>query len=402
MRTSRRPSVSQRAAFRPRASENRRRGAILILIALLLIVFFGMVAFYVDVAYMQLCRTQLRIATDAAARASGESLSREQDLDKARQAARDMAAEHIVAGLPLELADSDIIPGRATMQSDGHWDFDPAGEPVNGLQITGRRTNDSPSGSIALFFGKIFNVTDYETSQQAVVVRMDRDICLVVDRSSSMKLYLNDKVPNMSTSDPRFKEPPRGVGKPQGHHQKSRWAALVDAVKVFNDALTSTEQQEYVALVSFSSDGYWAGVWNNASDIDQQLTSNPGLINAAMNKISARVFNGMTQISTGMDDAIALLTDPTRTRPFAAKTMIVLTDGNQNEGRPVLSAAEDAAAAGITVHTITFGDKSAIDETEMQNVAEAGGGNYYHAPDEAALKAAFREIALTLPVLLTE
>jgi Flp pilus assembly protein TadG len=381
---------------------NRRRGAILILIAVLLVLFFGLVAFYVDVAYMQLCRTQLRIAADAAARASGESLSREQDLNKARQAAKDMAAEHIVAGEPLVLAEGDIISGRATMQSDGHWDFDPAGTPVNGLQVIGRRTDDSPSGSIALFFGKIFDVTDYETSQQAVVVRMDRDICLVVDRSSSMKLYLTDKSPNMSTSDARFKEPPRGVGKPEGYSKKSRWASLVDAVKVFNDALADTDQEEWVSLVSFSSDGEWAGVWNNASDIDQALTLDPSLINAAIDKISNRVFNGMTQISTGMDDGITVLTDPSKARPFAAKTMIVLTDGNQNAGRPAVEAAEDAAAAGITVHTITFGDKSAIDQSEMQNVAEAGGGNYYHAPDEASLKDAFREIALTLPVLLTE
>ena len=53
----------------------------LVLIALLLIVFLGMVAFTVDVAYMQLVRTQLRVATDAAARASGEALSRSQSLE---------------------------------------------------------------------------------------------------------------------------------------------------------------------------------------------------------------------------------------------------------------------------------------------------------------------------------
>ena len=382
------------------ACTDRRRGAILILIATLLILFFGMVAFYVDVAYMQLCRTQLRIAADAAARASGESLSREQDLDLARQAAKDMAAEHIVAGVPLELADSDIIPGRASMQSDGHWDFDPAGTPVNGLQIIGRRTSDSPSGSIALFFGKIFNVTDYETSQQAVVVRMDRDICLVVDRSSSMKLYVTEASESMSTSDTRFDEPPRGVGKGPTYSQRSRWAALVDAVKVFNNALATTDQEEYVALVSYASEGKWAGIWNNASDVDQALTSNPALIDAAMAKISARVFNGMTEISTGMDDGIAVLTDTSKARPYAVKTMIVLTDGHQNAGRPSVSAAEDAAALDITVHTITFGDGA--DVAGMQQVAAAGGGKHYHAPDEAALKAAFKEIALTLPVLLTE
>ncbi len=47
----------------------------------MMIVFLATVAFSVDVAYMQLSKVQLRTATDAAARAAGESLSREQDLD---------------------------------------------------------------------------------------------------------------------------------------------------------------------------------------------------------------------------------------------------------------------------------------------------------------------------------
>ncbi len=42
------------------------------------------------------------------------------------------------------------------------------------------------------------------------------------------------------------------------------------------------------------------------------------------------------------------------------------------------------------------------DQSQMQNVATATSGNHYHAPDAAALEAAFREIALTLPVVLTE
>ena len=55
-----------------RHDPRRRRGAMLVLIGLLLLVFMGAVAFSVDVAYMQLTRTQLRIATDAAARAAGD------------------------------------------------------------------------------------------------------------------------------------------------------------------------------------------------------------------------------------------------------------------------------------------------------------------------------------------
>ena len=53
-----------------------RRGAIVVLVALMMIVFLASVAFSVDVAYMQLTKIKLRSAADAAARAAGEGLSR--------------------------------------------------------------------------------------------------------------------------------------------------------------------------------------------------------------------------------------------------------------------------------------------------------------------------------------
>ena len=46
-----------------------RRGAIAVLIVFFLPVFLIMAGFAVNVAYMQLCRAELRVAGDAAARA---------------------------------------------------------------------------------------------------------------------------------------------------------------------------------------------------------------------------------------------------------------------------------------------------------------------------------------------
>ena len=61
-----------------------------------------------------------------------------------------------------------------------------------------------------------------------------------------------------------------------------------------------------------------------------------------------------------------------------------------------MTAAEDTALQEITVHTITFSD--GVNQSQMQAVVEAGGGNHYHATDEAALEDVFCEIALTLSV----
>ncbi|MFG0334359.1 MAG: VWA domain-containing protein [Maioricimonas sp. JB049] len=368
-----------------------RRGAILLLIALLLIIFIGMVAFMVDVAFMQLVQTQLRIAVDAAARASGESLSRTQDLDLARAAAKSLASQNLVAGEGLILDDSDVVAGNVTQQENGKWTFDASGTPINGLQITGRRTDGSPCGPVPLYFAQIFNSYQFETSKSAVVVRLDRDICLVVDRSSSMKLTVDSIDPYMSSSNPRMCLPPL---------IDSRWKALEDAGAVFSSTLASTETVEYVALVSYASNGTWCALPNSRSSVDLDLTSNLTALDLALTSIGATVFNGGTEISAGIDTAVTVLTNSANRRPYAAKTMVVLTDGHQQGGRSPIDAAADAAASRITVHTITFSDGA--NQPQMAAVAAAGGGDHYHASNEAALEDVFREIALTLPVMLTE
>ena len=49
-------------------------------------------------------------------------------------------------------------------------------------------------------FAGVFGIDDFTTQQTSTAVRMDRDICLVVDRSSSMKLDLSSTAPGMSLS----------------------------------------------------------------------------------------------------------------------------------------------------------------------------------------------------------
>jgi len=49
---------------------------------------------------------------------------------------------------------------------------------------------------------------------------------------------------------------------------------------------------------------------------------------------------------------------------------------------------------------VTFSDEA--DFPRMRAVAAATGGEHFHAPDAAALERIFRQIAATLPVLLTD
>jgi Ca-activated chloride channel homolog len=367
-----------------------RRGAIVVLAALMMIVFLASVAFSVDVAYMQLTKMKLRSATDAAARAAGEALSRAQNIADARAAAKTIAQANRVAGDPLLLDDSDIVFGKSAQQDSGAWTFTPNAEPINAVRVNGRRTREAPSGSVPIFFGRVFNVFDFEPTQAATVVRLDRDICLVVDRSSSMKLHLTDTAPTMSTGDPRFCQPP--------NMSLSRWGALSVAVQRFVDALATTPQSEYVALVSYGSNYTACSVSNNSADINKALTADHAQVTSAMGTISAKKFNGLTNIGAGIQRGVQVLTSAAA-RPYAAKTMVLMSDGAYTEGTQPRLIAPQAAAADIIIHTITFGEAN---PAEMQAIADATGGNHYIAPNAAALQDIFEEIALTLPVVFTD
>ncbi len=372
-----------------RVHAEARRGAMIVLVAVMLTILLVTVAFSVDVAFMQLARTELRTATDAAARAASEALSREQSIAAARQAAKNAAAANHVAGDPLVLLDDDIIFGHSNPQLNGVFTFNEGAAPTNAVQINGRRTSGSASGPVGLFFGGVLGPFFFEPTYQTRSVNLDRDICLVVDRSGSMnRNVVGGGIPG--GADP--------CDKP--HPTASRWAALSVAVQAFIDGVNQTSQEEKLALVSYSSSGSFCGRSYTDSDINVRLTNNYALVTGSMGTLSNNPIQGWTNISAGIDDGVVVLTDPARARPFAEKTMVLLTDGQQNRGRSAVDAAQDAAAQDIVIHTVTFSDEA--EQNLMRQTAEAAGGRHFHAPNAAALEQIFREIALTLPVVLTQ
>ncbi len=367
--------------------QERRRGAMAVLIAVCLPIFLIMAAFSIDVAYMELTRTELRIATDAAARAAGRTLSIAQDQTAAKTAGVAYALKNKVAGNGLVVALSDFEFGEsAQANGSGRWVFTPNVTPVNAVRVTGQRTTGSGSGPVNLFFAGVLGQPTFEPVKTAVSTQVDRDIVLVVDRSGSMAYAIWEGSPY----------PWKPASAPWGWWYgdvappNARWYSLVNAVHAFLTALNSTPQTEKVGLATFAS----------TSRIDQNLTSTFSLINGEIDDITQDFYGGSTAVGYGMGDGITALTNTTYARPFAAKTLVVMTDGIHNTGTGPLGYATQAAAAGITVHAITFGNEA--DQALMQQVATAGGGSYWHAPNEAALIAVFNEIANNTPTLITE
>lgn len=371
-----------------RVPARHRRGAMLVFIAVCLPLLIIMAAFAIDVAWMQLARTELRTATDSAARAGAKELSLKQDESLARSKAKEAAKRNMVAGQPLILSDADIQVGKSVQVGTGRFNFTNGGAKPNAVRVYGKRTSTSKSGPVDLMMGPILGQDDFEPIQTATSTQLDRDICLVVDRSGSMMWTLTSN---------NYPKGTKACDKP--HPTQSRWGALATSVDAFLDELNSTVQDEHLALVSYSSNTTECKNSYKISQIDSNLVSDYSIIEGKMANLSNKPVKGATAISAGLDDGIKVLTGA-KIRPYAVKTIVLMTDGIHNLGKEPIESAKVAAAKDITIHTITFSEDADI--PRMQAVAAAANGKHFHATTQAELTAIFREIAATLPVLTTD
>jgi len=334
----------------------QRDGAMLPFIAVVIVILFVTAAFAIDVARIHVTRSELRTATDAAAKAGVEALGREQSTAAAVDAALAVARENIVAGQGMLLDPNQIVFGTSGQSPDGTFFFNEGGSPLNSVRVVGEKTKSSPAGSASLFFAPIFGLTDFEPIQVATATRIDRDIALVLDVSGSMA-------------------------------SNGRFQALSNALNVFLSELDDTPQRENLSLTVYSSQERKI----------QTLTPN---LNDVRNAFANESPGGFTAIGQGLQTGLdSILNDP-NARPFALKSIIVMTDGNQNRGISPDLVAPRCKAEGVVVHTITFSEGA--NETLMAKVADIGEGIHIHADNDKELLEAFKTIAKQLQVLLIE
>ena len=142
-----------------------RTGAIAVLMAFLLPVLLILSALCINVAYMQLSRTELMVATDASARSGGRAMSELQNVEQAKAAAQATAALNNVAGSPLrvnffdfkneiEFGDSNQIGDseRFVFEKVATDDVRFQREDATAIRITGALREDSLSGQLETLF----------------------------------------------------------------------------------------------------------------------------------------------------------------------------------------------------------------------------------------------------------
>ena len=374
----------------------------IVLMVFSIVLFLITAAFSVDVAYMQLVRAELRAGCDAAAKAGAAELSRSQSEAAALQAAIDAAAANQVAGRPLVLEAADIEIGRADLQPDGSWQFN-TNTPHTAVRVNALMSDANSTGTAPLFFGSLFGLRDFSPSRTSTAAYFEQEVCLVIDRSHSMCFDLSGtawQYPAGTPTDPdEVAHPP--------HDTDSRWATLEDAVDLFLNIVNGVTPAPRIALVSWASEmdesTYEYSVTGVTSPV---VTYEVPLAGSSYSDISNslhsrgdQIMIGATNMSEGMLAGINVLTGPD-VRPNAQLAMVLMSDGQWNQGQNPNMVAQQARKKGIIIHTISFLD--AADQQDMKKIATITGGRHYHASSGDELIATFEELARILPATLTD
>lgn len=449
---------------------SERTGGIVALMAFLIPVFLLICGISINFALMHLRRTELQIATDAAARAAGRAFSETQEVSAAIDLAVEVGRMNTIGSSPLLInpdeGAAEIVFGVSSRLGNGfgRYQFNPRNRSdiaarrvkATAIRVRGKRTAGSLGGSIEMFLSGFGPFSDFSPEAFSTSTQLDRDIALVLDRSGSMleykdfpamedaidallfNGYINEAQRDKAKDNIWEREFPwwenfggtnffyyfgwwfvfdffdndlyeyardyqdrLGSGRTPAYNtndpapRHSRWAQLEDAVGEFLGVLDETDQEELVSLITFNS---------SATRKRQVSTNYSAIINDVVGVAPKNGTNITAGLQLGADSILDHQANPDA-RFFAAKTIVLLTDGEHTSGgvMPSAKAQQIVNANNVIIHAITFSESvSNSSRLEMQRVAEQGGGEYYHASNGEDLVEIFREIANNLPTLITD
>lgn len=179
-------------------AEPRRRGAIIVLAAVMMVVILAFLAFTVDIGFIELTRTQLQMAADSGALAGAMELTSDDDQAKvranARQAVQDLTKLHVNGDQSAVTVNPtrDITFGKTTWNSSTQsyeTQWGDAYTPHNLIKVRTQRitgATDSGDSPLPLFFAPILGQNTAEISAEAIATFQPRDIMVVLDFSASM------------------------------------------------------------------------------------------------------------------------------------------------------------------------------------------------------------------------
>lgn len=358
----------------------------MITVLALLPVLFILAAVTINLAYIQYIQTRVQITTDAATRAAGRAYVETGSETDALAAARQLAALNPVQSsiVPIEPTDLEYGVSQRTAKNKAYtFTAEPNG---NAVRLSTSAFASGTGAALEPFFPGLVTNVEIRPLCTATNSQTTLDVVLVADRSGSMAYAANE--PSGSGNDPAAAPSGWSFGDPVP--PQSRWLDLSAAVNGFCNVLSGTGVTEKVALVTYATD----------VTTDEELTDDYSKVEDEIDDISDDFDGGKTSVGDGIYAAIDAATDPSKSRPWATRTIVLMSDGNHNNGTDPIEAATEAAAQQIPIYTVSFSDEA--DQTLMMDIANITGGTHYHAINAAELNAAFENIARRLPSMLTQ
>lgn len=143
------------------------RGAVIVIVAIVMIVLLGVAALAVDIGYVAVTKNELQNIADAAALAGAGELSRQHTLDPDNQEnfvadraqilaiVQDVAGKNRAANLAISVASGDVVIGR--------WDSNAGAIPsenligANAVRVMARR-DESQNSAVGTFFARVIGI----------------------------------------------------------------------------------------------------------------------------------------------------------------------------------------------------------------------------------------------------
>jgi hypothetical protein len=360
----------------------RERGISLLYAMVAMVALTGFVSLAIDLGRMQLAKTELQAATDAASRYGASGLSSGVDAVKARVAAA--ALENMVDGTPLVIDENNDI-------EFGTWNSNTktftvltgsAQSTATAIRVTGRRLASRGTG-VPLFFGKAFGRNTLDIKASGISGSgQGADVFLIQDITSSFTAELPDaKIGDQALLDALYAG---GTG----------WCRMGIAVH--------TGWGKTLAPLTLVNTDY-SYLTNIVTSI--QIAGSSGM----------PVASG-TDIASGFDEAIAAYTAPGYVPPAGGKTVVLVSDGQPSSSsagkHPTLNDTDLLALAQARADTLWANNVNiyvvfmdATNDTVAGNNLKTllrGNGDFVRVANSADLPSALSEITKRMSLQLVK
>jgi Ca-activated chloride channel family protein len=163
----------------------------------------------------------------------------------------------------------------------------------------------------------------------------------------------------------------------------------LDAVKQVVGEFIDRREGDRLGIIVFGAQAF----------VQTPFTQDHDLVHTLLDQTRPRLAGPQTMIG----DAIGLAIKTFENSEARDRVMILLTDGNDTGSKvPPKKAADIAAQAGVTIHTVAIGDPTAVGEAEMdletlEQIAATTEGSAFRADDREQLEDIYLQIDALTP-----